>query len=136
GYDRQARLWSAASGEILARLAHEDAVIRVEFSPDGSRLVTGSLDGTAALWRAADGERLQVLAHESPVQAIQFAPRGGEIVTVTVNEAVRLWSASGTLLSTLREPGAPHIKPAGSVAAFSPDGALLAVGLQDGSVQL
>jgi WD40 repeat protein len=49
--DYTARLWDAATGKAVATLAgHIAAVTAVAFSPDGTRVVTGSGDNTARLW--------------------------------------------------------------------------------------
>jgi hypothetical protein len=62
------RLWDAASGKPLAVLKeHTAQVYAVAFSPDGSRIVTASYDGTARLWIAresrADQEKRQREQH-------------------------------------------------------------------------
>jgi hypothetical protein len=52
-YDNTARVWEAATGKELARLeGHDGAVTSAAWSPDGTRIVTTSVDGTARLWRA------------------------------------------------------------------------------------
>jgi len=40
---------------------HDKDVFRVAWSPDGRRLATGSLDGTARVWNAASGKELLLL---------------------------------------------------------------------------
>ena len=47
-YDKTARVWNAASGQLLA---HTYNVRRAEFSPDGHRIVTASYDKTARVFR-------------------------------------------------------------------------------------
>ncbi|MGC2221365.1 MAG: hypothetical protein WA624_02820 [Methylocella sp.] len=48
---KTARLWDAATGkEIRAFKGHEGKVLSVAFSPDGARVLTGSVDNTARLW--------------------------------------------------------------------------------------
>ncbi len=49
----------------------------VAFSPDGKRIVTAGLDGTARLWSAESGEPIgQPMRHEQSVRAVAFSPDG------------------------------------------------------------
>ena len=62
--------------DSLLDLPHPEAVKFVEFSPDGSLVVTASVDGTARLER---GERalLSTLPHRDAVVVAHFSPDGG-----------------------------------------------------------
>ena len=52
--DKTARVWNAATGELLHTLAgHDDAVFAAPFSPDGAMIATVSADLTPRLWDAA-----------------------------------------------------------------------------------
>ena len=54
-----ARIWDAASGgELLTLTGHSGAVVSVAFSPDGTRIATGSVDQTARVWEAGNGREL------------------------------------------------------------------------------
>jgi WD40 repeat protein len=44
------RLWDVATGQGRALRGHEGAVEAVAFSPDGTRLVSSSQDGTLRMW--------------------------------------------------------------------------------------
>ena len=49
--DTTARVWDAQSWEQVARLEHGSVVSTASFSPDGTRVVTGSeKDKTAWIW--------------------------------------------------------------------------------------
>jgi eukaryotic-like serine/threonine-protein kinase len=51
GYDGEARLWDAASGELAAPpFRCENAVERVCFSPNGRRILVADFAGTARIW--------------------------------------------------------------------------------------
>ena len=51
----------------LARLrGHGDLVLQLCFTPDGSRLVAGSLDHTLSVWDMATRERAHLLAGHGP----------------------------------------------------------------------
>ena len=55
--DNTARLGDAASGQQLAVLeGHGGSISVVAFSPDGTRLATGSEDKTARLWGVSNVE--------------------------------------------------------------------------------
>src|SRR5204862_3817394 len=99
------------------------AVVRICWSPDGTRAVTGSFDGTAMVWDAATGNRLHVLAHETRPDAILFSPDGARIATVTTRDAVRLWdAATGRLIAQLHAPADDDGEMMSAPAAFSADG--------------
>ena len=56
--DNTVRIWDAASGEcVVGPLdGHTWHVTSVAFSPDGTRVVSGSDDKTVRIWDAASGE--------------------------------------------------------------------------------
>ena len=87
------RLWDASSGEALAVLrGHESGVLSVAFSPDGSRIASGSYDKTVRLWDASSGQELAVLrGHEGSVWSVAFSPDGSRIASGSADGTVRLW---------------------------------------------
>ena len=42
-------------------IGHEGEISKVSFNPQGSKIVTSSVDRTARIWNAETGEELQVL---------------------------------------------------------------------------
>ena len=79
---------------------HEDQVERASFSPDGTRLVTASDDGTARIWNPATG-KARVLRTSAgaggAVLAARFTTDGKHVLTGDENGTIRLWSTSGGL---------------------------------------
>ena len=62
----------------------------VAFSPDGTRIASGSADNTMRLWDAASGELLATL-EEHWVNSVAFSPDETRIATGSRNQTVRLW---------------------------------------------
>ena len=90
--DGTARIWDAASGAQLVRMAGQSGPLSsAAFSPDGTRVVTTSGDRTARVWDAATGRELARLEHGSRVYLAMFRPDGAGLVTASENGAVRLW---------------------------------------------
>jgi WD40 repeat protein len=91
----------------------------VAFSPDGQRIVTGSMDQTARMWDATSGRRLLILKHEGALDAVAFSPDGQRIVTGGNDRMVRVWDAvGGRQLLAFKACDGGWIRP----TVFSPDG--------------
>ena len=64
------------------------------FSPDGTRIVTGSDDRTAKVWDARTGTPLlELKGHTSLVTSVAFSPDGSRIVTGSEDRTARVWDA-------------------------------------------
>src|SRR6516225_8251870 len=56
---------------------HDGSVTSAAFSPDGSRIVTASLDNTARTWDAASAKEIAVLrGHDASMNSAAFSPDG------------------------------------------------------------
>ena len=66
--------------------AHESGIFCLAFSPDGTRLASGSADGTAKIWDLASGKLLMLCQHYDWVYAIAFSPDGQWLVTGTLGQ--------------------------------------------------
>jgi len=97
----------------------------VAFSPDGTRIVTGSYDRTAKVWDARTGTaQLELKGHTGGVSSVAFSPDGTHIVTGSGDRTAKVWEArTGTPRLELKG----HKGSVNSVA-FSPDGARIVTG--------
>jgi hypothetical protein len=111
--------------ELAVLEGHGATVWSVAFSPDGTRLASGSSDDTVRLWDVASGqETARLEGHGADVNSVAFSPDGTRLASGGDDDTVRLWDmASGQ--QTARLEG--HGDGVGSVA-FSPDGTRLASG--------
>jgi WD40 repeat protein len=114
------RLWDARTGASLGEpLRHGGPVYAVAFSPQGDRVLTGSMDNTARLWDGRTGAPLrEPLRHKGPVYAIAFSPKGDRVLTGSLDKTARLWDARKG------EPLGLPLRHESSVdaVAFSPEG--------------
>jgi WD40 repeat protein len=75
-------LAAAALLAIPVRFGLGDDHIRLAWSPDGSRIVTGGPDNAARVWDVATGRVVLVLeGHTGPVGAVAWSPDGTQIAT-------------------------------------------------------
>jgi WD40 repeat protein/serine/threonine protein kinase len=100
--DSRVRLLEARSGKLLFVLAgHNTRVSSLAFSPDGSRLVSASMDQTARLWEVATGKLLAVLrGHSHKLYEVQFSPDGAHVLTASQDKTIRIWDGrTGELIA-------------------------------------
>ncbi len=122
-------VWDSQTGEKITEFpAHSNRMVAVEYSPDETQILTGSLDGTAALWNADTGERVHEFSgHEGGVYALSFSPDGTLILTGGEDDTCRVWdAATGELLQTLDD----HSDRVESVS-FSPNGSMFITAGED-----
>lgn len=100
--DSTALLTNAKSGQIIKILkGHSDYIRSVAFSPDGTKCLTGSFDGTARIWETKSGICLHKLGgYINTLQYIQIAPDEKTFLAVSYlspiyrtprNETHQLW---------------------------------------------
>ena len=130
---READLWDAVTGKLLYRLiGHRSTVTDVEFSPDGTKVITASDDHDSRIWDVRSGQLLHVLrGHFFPVRSASFSPDGRWIVTAS-QFAGGLWNAAtGQLVLYLTG----HTLPL-TGATFSPVGSWILTGSEDGTASI
>jgi WD40 repeat protein len=112
---------------------YEHWIGALDFSPDGTTLVSGSRDKTIKFWDIPSGQLIQTIAaHDERVRAVTFSPDGKVLASCSDDTTIKLWDpVSGGLIRIL--PG--HKEPVRSIA-FSPDGRRLVSGGHDKTVRL
>jgi WD40 repeat protein len=101
----------------------------VAFSPDGSRILTGSIDNTARLWDLQGHEIAIFKGHPGPVYSAVFSPDGSHILTASADKTARLWDLQGREIASFKG----HTE-AVTNATFSPDGTRVVAASFDGTV--
>ena len=73
--------------------------------PDGTTILTGSLDGTARLWDITTGKELKVYKiHTREIRVVAFSPDGQIVITGSADNTACLWKTStGECLKHFKE---------------------------------
>ena len=110
--------WS--TGQSKGKLeAHQYGLLSLDYSPDGSRLVTGGRDAAVRLWDPVTGTKVWEFSAGSAEQpkSLAWAP-DGKSIAVGTRKVVRVLSAAdGSVLRMI-----PIGEYSGDVVAYSPDG--------------
>ena len=114
------------------RLFKKNWVLAVAFSPDGTRLASGSTDTTVRLWdTTGDRDSMTLQKHTGPTNVLAFSPDGKMLASGSTDKTVQLWdTTTGDPLATLTG----HINGIAALA-FSPDGRTLVSGSTDGTIR-
>jgi WD40 repeat protein len=162
GSDGKARLWSRVTGQPLGPpLAHTEPVVHVEFSPNGSRILTIAAENSPAdgqlrkparayLWDAKTGQAVaEPRELANPLASVAFDPKGNLVPAARYNLDYRNRGGSDNRLEIAGDGtvrlyprrshaiGIPIVNPAQITdVAFTPGGEILATASADGAIYL
>ncbi len=126
-------LWNAETGELQSELlGHCNEIRSFEFSRDGKRLATGSMDQTVRIWDGSTGKFIAALVgHKGWVYHTAFSPDGKRIVSASQDKTLRMWDvATGVLLAVMHGHTAEVLK-----VAYSEDGKTIVSVSRDGTIK-
>jgi WD40 repeat protein/serine/threonine protein kinase len=133
GMDGFIHLWDVKAWvEVRKIQAHDPQVKALAFSPDSSRLASGSwCEGLVKVWSVPGLEKIRSLPHSEGTASIAFSPDGRRLVSAG-DPAIKVWDAV-----TWQELSGPAGgKDEVESIAFSPDGGRLAAASLDGTVKV
>ncbi|KAJ3552475.1 hypothetical protein NM688_g4134 [Phlebia brevispora] len=128
--DSVIRIWNYRTGSLTKKLGgHDDTPWSLSYSPDGTRLVSGSADNLAIIWDltgAPEQSQLHRLeGHTSDVWSVAYSPDGRYIATASTDSSVRVWdpengtqlrnfpAAEATVIQVLWTPDSTHLVSCG-----------------------
>ena len=114
------------------RMFKKNRVLALAFSPDGTRLASGSTDTTVRLSDTiGDRDSMALQKHTGPTNVLAFSPDGKMLASGSTDKTVQLWdTTTGEPLATLTG----HINGI-TALTFSPDGNTLVSGSADGTLR-
>jgi WD40 repeat protein len=69
-----------------------EGVLSVAYSPDGTKIISGSEDNTIKIWDANTGECLKTLeGHSGWVRSVAFSPDGTKIISGSFDDTIKIW---------------------------------------------
>jgi WD40 repeat protein len=129
-------LWDPSDGTLLRELTADQPYgwICLAYSPDGTRLASGSGAGVWGLWDLATGQASIYEAHHDVVARVEFSPDGTRLATSSFDGSVKIWDVAAWPSQGSAKPAVTytgHIRPGATAnwtfgAVFSPDGSRVA----------
>ena len=88
-----ARVYHTATGNCISHMVgHEGEISKVQFNPQGTKVVTASGDKTCKLWRVDTGECVQTLeGHMDEIFSCAFNYDGTTLLSGSKDNSVRVW---------------------------------------------
>ncbi|RKU23370.1 hypothetical protein C6499_18615 [Candidatus Poribacteria bacterium] len=118
--------------ELTGMMDDNNSIFVLAFSPDGTRLASGSRDTTVQLWETTPNHAPVTLRkHTGWPTALAFSPDGKLLASGGTDNTVILWD---TVTSESLATFSDHLSDIRALA-FSPDGTTLASGSSDGTIR-
>ncbi|CUA72700.1 Notchless protein homolog 1 [Mus musculus] [Rhizoctonia solani] len=78
---------------------HTDRIESVQFSPDGTRIVSGSHDNTVHIWDVQTGTSIfgPLRGHTDWVNSVAYSPNGTYVASASWDGTIRIWDTSTKL---------------------------------------
>ena len=136
--DGKIRVFETAKNALVKEIsAHTGAVASIKFSPDNTKLCSGSADKTIRLWSIPSGDAAGKIDAPSEILAVTWAFDGKQIVSGGSDNLIRLWQPAV-------KPDEPwtgkeikgHTGAVTALETFSAEGKKVLSGSADGSVQI
>ncbi|MCP2201918.1 nSTAND1 domain-containing NTPase [Lentzea flava] len=124
----------ASTHRLRSFSGHTAGIWGVDWSPDDTKLVTGSKDGTVRVWDSGTAACLHVFSHGTGpcwVRSVAWSPNGDVVASVATDATLRLWSPREEReIRVIPLPGLPWS------VRFNATGDRVLVGCADGGVYL
>jgi WD40 repeat protein/DNA-directed RNA polymerase subunit RPC12/RpoP len=93
----QVTIWDVASKKQVQKLTcNQNAILALNYSPDGKTIATGGIDNTIHLWEADSGKHLKALrGHSRWVESVVFTLDGKTLVSGGHDGTIRFWDVDG-----------------------------------------
>ncbi|CCA71456.1 hypothetical protein PIIN_05395 [Serendipita indica DSM 11827] len=116
-------------------IGHEEEISAISLSPDGLRIISGSMDRTIRQWDLETGQMLgkPLRGHTDAVICVAVSPDGFLIASGSNDATIRLWDVETG--NAIGEPLNGHTYPVLSVL-FSPDSQHIYSGSVDDTIRL
>ena len=92
-YSGTVELWSVKGGNKLLSVDYDEPINKVIFSPDESKALVASDNGTASVIDFSTGSIELTLAHEAAVTWVSYYDDGNKLLTMAQDQSIKIWSA-------------------------------------------
>lgn len=90
-YGEETDVCDVATGTVQDRLRYKDHIEGVQFSLDGTKLITTSMDGTVRIWDIATGKEQARFSRNGKISSATFSSDGKKMVIISKDGLVRVW---------------------------------------------
>lgn len=93
-YNGEIVVWDLYSGTVVSKMTHGNCIKSIDYSQDGKKIISGSINQDVKVWDASEGKlEMTLKGHTGIINSVKYSTDGKHIVSASEDKSIICWDA-------------------------------------------